>query len=255
MLLATLASFFSFAQPQGPQGQQRQPRPQPSPQNAFQRSAPSQDPKFVDRVAYNAYADANTHVNGAEVVFIGDSITQNWYNFHQDFFDKNGFIARGISGQTSISILCRFHPDVIDHNPKVAVILCGTNDVAQNDGPIDFENFIDNIAAMCDQAKAHDIKVLLCSITPCDYFPWNQEMTPGPVIMEVNEKLKEYAASAGIRYVDYFQLLNNGKDGMIDEYTFDRCHPTALGYNVMERLIVKEINKAMGTNKEYYVTP
>lgn len=78
---------------------------------------------------------------------------------------------------------------------------------------------------------------------------------PGPEIIKVNEMIKEYASTVGIKYVDYFSVLSNGKDGMKDEYTSDRCHPTPLGYNVMERFIVKEINEALGTDTEYFVTP
>lgn len=210
---------------------------------------------IVDKVAYNGYAESNSYVTETDAVFIGDSITENWYTFHHDFFDKNNFIARGIGGQTSITILCRFRQDVVKLHPKLAIIMCGTNDVAQNDGEMDYEDLLDNIAAMCDQAKANGIKVLLCSITPCDKFSWNQEAVPGPEIIKINGMIKDYADAEGIQYVDYFSVLSNGKDGMVDEYTSDRCHPTPLGYNVMERYIVKEINKALNNNKEYFVTP
>ena len=245
LILSTAVSLSAFAQP-GP----RQPG---SPQNTIHfRFGAGQS--FVERVAYDAYAEANANANGTDVVFLGDSITQNWYMFHHDFFDKNGFLARGISGQTSISLLCRFRQDVVKHNPKVVVLMIGTNDVAQNDGAISDECYLDNIASMCDIARANGIKMLLCSIPPCDNFPWNKEVTPGPEIIRLNGKLKEYAAAQGIQYVDYFSILNNGKDGMIDEYTSDRCHPTPAGYNIMEKFVVGEINKALGTDKDYFVT-
>jgi lysophospholipase L1-like esterase len=67
--------------------------------------------------------------------------------------------------------------------------------------------------------------------------------------------LKEYAAAEGIQYVDYYSALSNGKDGMKDEYTSDRCHPTPLGYNVMERVAVQAIKEALNTDKDYFVTP
>lgn len=63
------------------------------------------------------------------------------------------------------------------------------------------------------------------------------------------------AASEGIQYVDYFSILNNGKDGMVEDYTIDHCHPSRMGYNLMERFVVKEINKALGTKTIYYVSP
>ena len=35
------------------------------------------------------------------VVFMGNSITEGWVRTHPDFFKTNGYIGRGISGQTS----------------------------------------------------------------------------------------------------------------------------------------------------------
>lgn len=262
LIMATSLSVLSYAQSNESQEAQRPqvrgPRmemPPASPQNAL-KFAFKPDMKFVDRVMYGAYAEANANVTSTDVVFIGDSITQNWYTFHHDFFDLNGFLARGIGGQTSISVLCRFRQDVIKNNPKVVALMIGTNDVAQNDGVIADENYIDNVVAMCDQAKANNIHVLLCSIPPCDLLGWNQEVKPGPEIIRLNKILKEYAdATDGITYVDYFPVIGNGKDGLKDEFTTDRCHPTAEAYCEMERHIVKEIQKVLGTDKEYYVTP
>lgn len=263
LVVSVIFVFSATAQPQVPQGAPQGPRPNMQRPNV----APASDlnamhapilpfrKTIVDKVAYNAYEESNSYAKDVEVVFLGDSITENWYTFHHDFFDKNNFAARGIGGQTSITILCRFHQDVVNLHPKVAVVMCGTNDIAQNDGEMEYDDFLDNIAAMCDQAKANGIKFLLCSIPPCDKFSWNQEAVPGPEVIKVNEMLKKYAKEAGIQYVDFFSVLSNGKDGMIDEYTSDRCHPTPLGYNVMERFVVKEINKALGTNVDYFVTP
>ncbi|MDO5442555.1 MAG: GDSL-type esterase/lipase family protein [Bacteroidia bacterium] len=246
LLLAV--SFSSFAQSQRPQ-----PAPA-SPQNTIHFVYGQGDSTFVGRVCYSAYAEANAAAGDADVVFIGDSITQNWYAFHHGFFDNNGFLARGISGQTSIEILCRFQQDVVKHHPKVVVMMVGTNDVAGNVGTISDECYLDNIASACAIAKGNGIKMLLCSIPPCDFFFWSQDIKPGARIISLNEKLKAYAVENDIQYVDYFAVLNNGADGMIAEYTSDHCHPTPLGYNVMERLVVNEINKALGTETDYFVT-
>lgn len=42
------------------------------------------------------------------VVFLGNSITEGWVRTHPDFFKTNGYIGRGISGQTSYQFLLRF---------------------------------------------------------------------------------------------------------------------------------------------------
>ncbi len=56
------------------------------------------------------------------------------------------YINRGISGQTSPQMLVRFRQDVIDLQPKVVVILAGTNDIAGNTGPMTIEQTEDEHA-------------------------------------------------------------------------------------------------------------
>lgn len=225
--------------------------PATSPQNNLNFTWGDQDKNgFVGRIVYGAYAQANAAAAGADVVFIGDSNTQYWYSLRPGFFDSNGFLARGICGQTSIEILCRFQQDVVAHHPKVVVMMIGTNDVAHNAGTISDECYMANIASCCDIAKANGITMLLCSILPCDKFTWSPDIIPGPEIIRLNGKLQAYAANKGIRYVDYFSRMNNGKDGMKDEYTSDRCHASPAGYEVMERIILEEIGKALTASKE-----
>ena len=65
------------------------------------------------------------------VIFMGNSITEGWVRTHPDFFKSNGYIGRGISGQTSYQFLLRFREDVINLSPALVVINAGTNDVAR----------------------------------------------------------------------------------------------------------------------------
>jgi len=68
------------------------------------------------------------------VVFMGDSITENWALADPGFFDGK-IVNRGISGQTSPQMLVRFRADVVALRPRIVHILAGTNDVAGNTGP------------------------------------------------------------------------------------------------------------------------
>ena len=68
------------------------------------------------------------------VVFFGDSITDIWKL--ADSFPGKPYVNRGIGGQTTPQMLVRFRQDVIDLQPKVVVILAGTNDIAGNTGPM-----------------------------------------------------------------------------------------------------------------------
>ena len=84
-----------------------------------------------------------------DVVFMGNSITENWAYFHPEFFSSNNFCGRGIGGQTSAQMLVRFTADVIELHPKAVVIMAGTNDVAHNDYWVSPKLVVDNIVAMC----------------------------------------------------------------------------------------------------------
>ncbi len=63
-------------------------------------------------------------------------------------------------------MLIRFRPDVVDLKPKVVVILAGTNDIAENTGPMTNEEIQANIMSMTEIGKANGIRVVLSSILP-----------------------------------------------------------------------------------------
>src|ERR1044071_3137123 len=118
------------------------------------------------------YRDANGKVaqpatDEARVVFMGDSITDSWQNpKFGGFFPGKPYIDRGISGQTTPQMLVRFRPDVIALQPKVVVILAGTNDLAGNTGPMTVMQIEDNLSSMAELARANKIRVVLASVLP-----------------------------------------------------------------------------------------
>ena len=95
------------------------------------------DMLYRDWAGLRAFAQVNRNLTvEPEVVFMGNSITEGWFNYHPDFFKKNNFACRGIGGQTSSEMLVRFRQDVIELHPRVVAILAGTNDIAMNNGYI-----------------------------------------------------------------------------------------------------------------------
>jgi len=181
------------------------------------------------------------------VVFMGNSITEGWVKIHPEFFKENGYIGRGISGQTSYQFLLRFRNDVINLKPKLVIINAGTNDVAENSGPFDIENTFGNIASMAEMAKANKIKVILTSVLPAAGFRWNKKITDAPDRIEaLNAKIEAYAKANKIPYVDYYQPMVSGAERALNpDYSKDGVHPTLDGYLVMEALIKPVIDKAL----------
>ena len=201
---------------------------------------------------YKRYEKANNELpvpNKKEkrVVFLGNSITEGWVNIHPEFFTENGYIGRGISGQTSYQFLLRFRNDVINLKPKLVIINAGTNDVAENTGPFDLEKTFGNIASMAEMAKANKIKVILTSVLPASEFKWNKKITDSSERIEaLNAKIKEYAEANKIPYVDYYTPMASGPERSLNpDYSKDGVHPTLEGYLVMEALIQPAIDKAL----------
>lgn len=178
------------------------------------------------------------------VVFMGDSITEGWH-LDQSFPGKP-YINRGISGQTTPQMLVRFRQDVIALQPKVVVILAGTNDIAGNTGPETLEEIEDNLASMADLARANHIKVVLCSITPAFDYPWQPGLTPAPKIDLVNAWMRGYALAKGDVYVDYHSAMKDARDGLPPALSHDGVHPLPAGYAVMAPLAQAGIDKALG---------
>ncbi len=183
------------------------------------------------------------------VVFMGNSITEAWVNARPDFFKDSNFIGRGISGQTTPQMLLRFRRDVIDLRPKVVVILAGINDIAENTGYTPIDLIAENIMTMSEIAKFHDIKVIICSVTPAIAFPWSPDLQPVHTIMELNTLLEAYSNKNDIPYVDYHAAMKDKNNGLrVPDFTAaeDLVHPNEAGYIVMENLLQPVIEKALG---------
>lgn len=200
-----------------------------------------------DWAQFGRYADANKRVTTpAKVVFMGNSITDNWLPNDSTFFINNNFLDRGISGQTTSEMLVRFRQDVINLKPKAVVILAGINDIAHNNGVISLENVFGNIVSMVELAKYNKITPIICSVLPAYDFPWRRGMNPAPKVIELNKMLKAYADKEGLTYVDYHSAMKDERDGLPKNLAGDEVHPTLEGYKIMEKIVLEAIHKTIG---------
>jgi acyl-CoA thioesterase I len=167
------------------------------------------------------------------IVFMGDSITENWGLADPSFFN-HGLVNRGISGQTSPQMLLRFEADVVALHPRAVHIMAGTNDIAGNTGPTEVQAFLNNIAAMVAIAKANNIAVMLAAIPPAAAFSWRPALRPAAQLAAVNRLLADYARREKILFVDYTPALAAADGAFKPALTLDGVHPNAAGYAVME---------------------
>ncbi len=204
-----------------------------------------------DWANYGRYAEANAQLTAApDVVFMGNSITDGWDDAHPAFFTDNNFACRGIGGQVTSQMLCRFRADVINLHPKAVAILAGTNDLALNNGPIDIPHIAENIVSMAELALAAGIRPIICSVLPVGQYPWRPEVeNASGKIRELNALLRTYAEERGIEWVDYHAAMDAGDGSMRSEYSNDGVHPTPDGYTVMERIILPVLKPYMSAKQ------
>jgi len=190
---------------------------------------------------------ANKAIEGqmVRVVFMGDSITDNWINLDPTMF-QNGLVDRGISGQTTQQMLVRFRNDVIALKPQAVHIMAMTNDIAGNTGAATMETVLGNIQTMADLARAHGIKVIIASVPPAAAFPWSPGMTPAPQVAAINKWLADYARANGFTFVDYHKAMAQPDGAMKPGLSSDGVHPTREGYAIMRPLAEAAIAKTLG---------
>ena len=179
------------------------------------------------------------------IVFMGNSITEGWPNKDPELFENPNYVNRGIGGQTTPQMLLRFRADVIDLQPKVVVILAGTNDIAGNTGPMTLEEIRDNIISMSELATASGIEVVISSVLPAFDYVWRPGLEPNIKIPQLNAMLKNYAEKNDLIYLDYFSAMADDKNGLPKELAEDGVHPTTKGYAIIKPMLVKAIDMAL----------
>ena len=185
-----------------------------------------------------------THTRKA--VFIGDSITRLWPQTDAGFFTAHGYMGKGIDGQTSRAIAARFADDVVKNDPSVVHIMCGINDVAENDGSyVESGAILANIQQMAAMAEQAKIKVVIGSLTPANAFWWwkdgqkpsKEGVTIVSHILEANALIKAWCEEKGYPFIDYYTPMADEDGGFPQPYAYDGVHPQLEGFQVMDALV------------------
>ena len=186
----------------------------------------------------------NNSESEGRIVFMGDSITEEWGRLYPEFFQSPSFINRGIGGQTTPQMLIRFKQDVINLNPQYVFLLAGTNDIAGNTGPSNIDMITNNIFSMAELSSNHDIKIIISSILPVYKYPWAEHISNVPDTIEfLNQKIKKFTKTHNIPYIDYYSAMVDEKRGLKNEYTTDGVHLNKTGYGVMSKMVRNLLKK------------
>jgi lysophospholipase L1-like esterase len=205
---------------------------------------------------------------GIDIYFEGDSITRRWgatdypdllANWNRNFFGWNA-ADFGWGADTIQNILWRLDNGELDGvNPKVIVLLAGTNNVGnrvpQGGDAAKTADITRGIQAVLQamQATAPNATIVLTAI-----FPRNDNMAVVPTIRKINDNLSKLADGKRIRFLNINDKLADpdGKlfDGMMNAN--DKLHPTLAGYQVWADALKPIFEELLGPpGKEDHAPP
>ena len=194
-----------------------------------------------------------------DVYFLGDSITRRWgtsdeqykaflANWRQNFHGWNA-ANFGWGGDTTQNILWRLHNGELDGvNPRVIVLLAGTNNVGRTSpqGPddpraADVARGIKAVLDLC-RRKAPKATIILTGITPR-----NDNTAVMPVIDEINRRMAKFADGKRIRYVNINAGLADGEGKLYEGmHNGDGLHLDVKGYQVWADALKPILTELLG---------
>jgi len=175
-----------------------------------------------------------------DIYFEGDSITRRWgatdypkylANWKENYTGWNA-ADFGWGADRLENILWRLENGELEGvNPKVIVLLAGTNNIPRGPGTdAQVEQITQGIKATLDtcRQKAPDAVIILTAI-----FPRNDNPSANGTINKVNDAIAKYADGKKIRFLNVNEKLadKEGKllEGMMNS---DKLHPDLKGYQV-----------------------
>jgi lysophospholipase L1-like esterase len=190
---------------------------------------------------------------GIDVYFVGDSITRRWgATDYPDFlahWQKNfhGWNAGdfGWGADRIENILWRLENGELDGvNPRVIVVLAGTNNVGQEPGDdakvADITRGIKALLDLCRE-KAPRATIVLTAI-----FPRNDNLAVLPTIDRINAAIARFADGKNIRWVNINAQLADAQGHLFEGMTVDQVHPTLKGYELWAEALKPIFTELLG---------
>ncbi len=186
------------------------------------------------------------HRMGAKLhlIFDGDSITQGWQRSGMavwtERYGKLGAFDFALGGDRTQHILWRLeHGQVEGFNPKLIVLLIGTNNLGRGNTP---EETAEGIAAVVAQYRKRcpEATVLLQGIFP-RAAKANDPMREK--IRVVNEKIAKLADGEKVIFLDFGNVFLNPDGSISPEVMPDFLHLSAKGYELWADAIQPVIDK------------
>jgi lysophospholipase L1-like esterase len=191
------------------------------------------------------------------VLFLGDSITQGWGkapHIWQHYYGKWQPANFGIGGDQTQHVIWRIENGELDRiNPKVVVLMLGTNNTGANTA--DEIAAADKKIVRMIRSKLPNTKVLVLAVFPrgprknAQGIVTEQVMADAAkkmeIINEVNAQLAKLDDGKYVRFLD-INARFLGDDGKIPSIIMpDQLHPTAAGYQLWAEAMQPTLEKMM----------
>ncbi len=192
----------------------------------------------------------------AELVMIGDSITNYWENAAQNpsdiagkkvwdaHFSNINTLNLGFGGDRTENVIWRLEHGEIDHiNPKLAVIMIGTNNTGMRmDKPEYIARGVEKIIDLVKQ-KLPNTKIVVLAIFPCNEFPQDPSRVNNQA---ANLLIKKVAENKGAEFKDIGSVFLT-KDGVLShDIMTDLLHPNTKGYELWASQLEPIFKKYLG---------
>ncbi len=207
-----------------------------------------------DRNSHLAHVQllAKAKAGGISLYFEGDSITRRWgatdypnflANWNQNFHGWNAGDF-GWGADNTQNIIWRLQNGELDGvNPKIIVLLAGTNNIGKEPGDdAKVADVTRGLAAIIDlcRAKAPGATIILTGITPRNDGP------VVPTINRINAKLEKMADGKTVRYLNINDHLADAQGRLFEGMTMDQLHPTLKGYQIWADALKPVLTELLG---------
>lgn len=175
----------------------------------------------------------------ADLLFIGDSITDNWRtrgsNVWTRYYGNRNAVNFGIGSDRTQHVLWRLnHGELNSIKPKVVVLLIGTNNTGQERNSEVIRNsvpeVIEGVTAVvrCLRLKLPASKILLLGI-----FPRGERDAPQRIeIAKINAALAKLDDGKSIKFLDLGPQFLSLDGNLSKEIMPDLLHPSEKGYQI-----------------------
>lgn len=185
---------------------------------------------------------------GCDLLFIGDSITHGWEgagkNVWNEYYAERKPFNIGFSGDRTQHVLWRLnHGELAKLEPKVAVIMIGTNNTGHSMQKA--KETAEGIKSIINKLHKHNpsTKVLLLAIFPRGEKPDDKMRV---LNTRINNIIKTYDDGKSVHFLDLAPVFLT-KDGILTKEVMpDRLHPRERGYQLWAKAMEPTLMKLLG---------